>query len=395
MFGPPQVEEWEGNMRSFSGTRNETSNENEQSELSRMLFDFSFPDVMCISEHDRIPSGITIRIEYDTSLKDVHSVLRSIFINGRRTNDPEISHLLTHELWNYYVSLSLPLINKYVVVMTDKLKDIYVSDKREETYEDVKYRINLIMNYIRIVESLNIMTINYYHAHETSSVCPSCGIDVFNVLDPNVDGRLICQCGFVIEDPVMAEDQIEVAEGTIVKPSVDILNAFNKWLNRYLCNSNEKYTEADYLEIFRLFDERCVIENWPSGDDVRSERVQQPELKMLTSLMAKINKSELYKIKNIIRHKYWGWPKPVLSDEQKIQIKRYYIAFQTAYPSFAKRKQKISSEINGYQLLRAVGHTCYLVDFKIPDTAKTISDANEVSEQVCAHIKIPFFKAEI
>lgn len=395
MFGPPKSDEWEGKMTKISQFKNNSSNEEEQSELSRMLFDFSFPETSSIAMHERIPGGISIRIENDTSISDIHQVLRSLFINGRRDSSLDICSKLTEELWGIYYKNSIIIINKYVGVMTDKTKGIFIREEKQETYDEIKYRIELINDYITVVESLDILEINYYYSHEISNVCPICNSDIFSNHETDSDGRLICKCGYVVDDPFIADDQLELSECDIIKATPDILTPFNKWLNRYLGISDGKIKDEAYADIFYEFDKICVKEGWPTGEDVRSGNYEHPDINRLLRLMRDSGNSYLYKNKNIVRHKYWGWTLPILTDEQKSQVRRSYILFQSAYPKYSKRKQKINNEINGYQLLRSAGHMCYISDFKIPNNPSTISYANEVSQQVCDHIKILFFSVGV
>lgn len=392
MFGPPKNYEWEGRMTKLSQFNIESTDENEQSELSRMLFDFKFPDVTSIAIHDKIPGAASVKIDNDADIVYLHQSLRSVFINGRKNLMLDIYNNLTCDLWNNYCKQAVIILNKYVIVMTDKSKGISNFQVKNESYDEIKYRIDLILNYITVVQSLNILDVNYYYSHEVSAICPSCGIDLFTISEPDNSGRIICNCGYVINDPIITEDQLDVSEGAIVKPFTDILKPFTDWLNRYLGISKEKLKEEDFIEIFKLFDQICILEQWPTSEQIKSGQAPQGSLELLLKLMARSGNSSLYKIKNLVRHKYWGWPLPVLTEEQKTQIKRNYILFQTAFPKFSKRKQKINGDCNGYQLLRSVGHICYICDFKIPDNPSSVSFANQKGEEICNHIKIPFFR---
>lgn len=419
MLGPGQFNEWEGNMIMFSNLGTSSRSENVQSELCEQFFDFSRITAKSISAFREVPQEIVISIDNDVPVHEIHSVVRSKAIFDKRREleleqeilkyeniadrtDPQ-SILYTNTLrkreiaieeytkiredfWPEYTIKAIPILNKYVKVMSKEANGILSSGNDKESRGDVEERLKLIYTYIDLVNSLGILGIDTCYLFDTVNLCPGCQNPISD--DSNDSERRVCSCGYVEENIFMSQEQNEISEGGFSKPSNESLVAFMKWLNRDLGISGEVFPEE---EMFVKFDSICSSRGWPTGEMVRSGRVEQPDLERLTTLMSESGYSLHFKIKNIIRHRYWGWVLPVLSEEQLSQMKNDYILTQSQYPKYAMRKQNLNSEIRGYYHYRAVGVERSFSDFKIPMNPKTVRDANEVWENICLATKVGFF----
>lgn len=418
MLGPGQSDEWEVNITMFSKLGTTSRSEDVQSELCEQFFDFSKITVDSIPHFQEVPGllAISISTSNDVALHEIHSAVRSkaIFDKRRevelekemskyeniieRTDPNSIIYTNTikkgekafgeytkiqENFWVEYTKKAIPILNKYVKVMSKGENGIFVSGEEKESVEIVEERLSLIYEYIALVSSFHVLELDTCYLFDAINICPGCQHPIPDEFDDSE--RKVCSCGYVEENMFLTQDQMEMADGNFSKPTNESLASFMKWLNRDLGISGESFPESD---MFSKFDALCISRGWPTGSMVKSGQVEQPDLERLTVLMSECNYSVYFKIKNIIRHKYWGWKLPTLTEEQLSQMKDDYITSQDQYPKFSMRKQNINSEIRGYYHWHAVGVDRSIADFKIPINPKTVRDANEVWQNICNATKI-------
>jgi hypothetical protein len=271
--------------------------------------------------------------------------------------------------WKEYIEKSTVLFDRYLEIKDSK----FDKDKIE--------CLSIIKNYINIVITMNILDINIYYSDESVNECPCCG----NELTISSDEQKCKICGFFNDSTFILDEQQEISESFSPKTDL-VLKPFIEWINRFLGISNESFPEK---RMFEEFDKKCIERGYPTGEQIRSGQYEQPKLKFLLYLMQETKYSAYYKIKNKIRHEYWGWPLPVLSQDQITRMCDDYIKSQLYYPEVANRKQNLNSEIRGYYHVRAVGLEISTADFKFPgSTDDTKIDANIVWEKICKHCDI-------
>jgi len=364
------------------------------------FFDFCDITINSTVEFTECPDLIEIFIREDVSLIDVHNAIRAkIFfdkktevelkkelnyynsigdLNNENKINEKIKELKNDEDWKQYKDITMPILNKYITVMSPEMKGIFVTENIE-TNENIKYRLELINEYLSKVSSLSILKINYCYQYDDIYGCPDC--------NKQLDENSFCvSCGYFTEISYSLNEQNEFQKIFSITNQTETNVPFFKWLDQYLCVSKEDIPD----DMFQKFDEVCINRGWETGEKIR-ESGKSPDLNLLLTIMQLSGYSTYYKHKNIIRHKYWNWPIPILTEEQKSQIKSDYFLSQNEYSNFCERKQNINLEIRGYYHLKAVGYNISISDLKIPSNLDTIKSANRVWENICNKTGIKCF----
>ena len=388
----------------ISNLESSSNDDTSPSQLCQKFFDFTDITSNSQSLFDQCPQQVSVIIKNDVSLVQLHNVVRSkaiFYFNLRAKNQREIKVLIDKigildptsvesqnlikilqakelklskyaDFWPEYSERVRSLLNRYVIIMSNESRGLYSVFGHEESPAIIEERLSLIHQYIEIISEMRIVKVNVTYMYDDAPICPNC--DRHLLMNSELE-KITCPCGFIDEEVFVSLEQTNTYENTFQKPSDKILSSFEVWLSRYLGTSSESFDE---VQMFRKFDIEAMNLGWPTQSQMLSGAKSKINLKKLIVLMKATDYSTYFKIKNIIRHKYTGWELPVLTEEQKSQLRSNYVMVQLAYPEFAKRKQNINSEIMGYFHLTAVGHDCQIEDFKIPSSEKTIEDANEV-----------------
>jgi len=155
------------------------------------FFDFCDITINSTVEFTECPDLIEIFIREDVSLIDVHNAIRAkIFfdkktevelkkelnyynsigdLNNENKINEKIKELKNDEDWKQYKDITMPILNKYITVMSPEMKGIFVTENIE-TNENIKYRLELINEYLSKVSSLSILKINYCYQYDDISV---------------------------------------------------------------------------------------------------------------------------------------------------------------------------------------------------------------------------------
>lgn len=419
MLGPEVLENDDFEPESSKQDSNITVGKN-SIHLFRELFDFTVPDEKSYTEFSEIPRKVEIQfLNNDVNLTRLHLAIRGKIILKKRQlqsiiNDrdeliakrniidpdhyryknigDEIVKLsneiddISRDSWTEYVSEAHDILFRYSEVMSLKSKG-FISFNTDEDGDVVRSRINIINEYLSVIRRLNLLDIIIAYETEDYPTCSGCG----EILDPsNIDseGRQTCICGYYEDNIYMVDQQVETVEGPPSKQNQGLLLPFNAWLEQFLGISKDKY---DPVKMTEDMDRICIQKGWDTSDMIRSGEVPQPNVEKLTTIMKLAGYSSLYKIKNAVRNFYWGWPLPVLSEDQIHQMRDEYIQAQLVYRDYSKKKQNINKEMRGYYHLRAVGYEITIDNFKIPSSEKSILDANEVWSNICDRTGIKKF----
>lgn len=427
------IQEWKGNNRTFSDLGTPISNDGNVSELCANLFDLSEPSINSINTLDMDePGSIYSTYKYDLDLVKIHAAIRLSVISHLRKieklkydmkryemieNDPSIlpidkrtmkmeldemsKKLLLKDklfLWNKYVKSVTPILNRYVVLMSREFKGKLTSGSDVSLDESkIEERLFLIENYLNVIRRLNFIKISITRDDRISKTCPNC-LSFFNY-ENFLDGQLIkCNCGYVSDS---INKKIEYFDTNKNMPDISSTTinttAWREWIDNYLCRRKKSYPKD---ELFMYFDYLCGVNGFPNRYHVLNGLLQQPPAIVIINLLQQtkiklmdetiIDGSDYYCIKNTIRHDYYGWQKPTLTQEQEFEAESLYIKIQSLYPLYKTRKTNIHCEILGFYILHTIGINVIKEDFKIASSIDTIEYSNTILEKIFNDLGIPF-----
>lgn len=420
-------QEWQGNNRTLSDLGTTVSNDGDVSELCRSLFDFTEPTYYSSNLLDvKDPGQIHAKYRLDLDLRKIHLAIRAKIIYNLQKfishqNDLKILNELinnksippidisfaygktvkiNNELsqidkrcyWKEYCKRAIPILNKYVILMSKEFKgqlssgcDISIDESK------INERISLIESYLNVVKSLKLIKITIIRDKRNGILCPGCSR---SLVDDDISSDICkynCQCGYV-EDSINHISEYNDSNKIVPNITSTTINipAWREWIDCWLCRSSKTYPQEEF---FKNFDYLCNINGFPHRYYVINGIIPQPSLQIIISMLQSTdNGSDYYNLKNTIRHDYYNWPKPTMTQEQEIEAERLYIGIQTLYPKYKKRKTNINIEILGYVILRIVGLNVKFEDFKIPASEDTISYSNEMFQFIFPELNIDFEK---
>ncbi len=352
---------------------------------------FDFSDLKVDTSLNSIDS-ISITITSILNLTEIHDLVReqlSFELTKVKFLEEEISSIsssnlqkskmqeLTNEMnsykpnenWNKYKETALPILEKYIPLMPAEVRGI-ISDK-VFSYEEEELRLDLILQYINLVDSvLNISIYRNFTNNKTS--CYICNQKKCNCLeDSDYDSD-----EFVEEQDEDEENEDTKQTNTNPKPQIE-------WMYYFLGEIDSKDINKD---LFDRMDEECVRLNFPISKKVKKTKEYNTE--RLIKLM-KLTGVKNTKLRNLIGHKYWGWDLPVLTEENKEKFKRDCTLSRSIYPEVSNRVQNINLELTGYYLFGNQGFTFPDYLYKFTTNRKIINDANKVWRKTCD--KLPGF----
>lgn len=404
MFNSVLSDEWRLNHRTFSDLGTNPTSENEPSDLCRYYFDFTQPTNSSETYLKEEPEELRLTYLTDLDLVSIHRIIREKIIMILRrllSNDERLkiinslinsntippievkflnkeiadiqeykSRFLCRNLWESYKLSVVPILNKYVLYISNEYKGQSIAGNSISIDEfKIQEKIKCIDNYISNVNKLNILKIKAVRNFISKAVCPSCFIEMSFDNSSEEIGRYSCNCGFT-EDTV--KHISEYSDNTKNIQRVNTLNTNNKtiqlWKDRWFCRSGENYPKD---EMFKKFDEFCIKNNLPNRFTIKGTNYQ-PNMQTIIFLLQNNDYSQYYILKNQIRHDYYGWNPPQITEVQDSLISQLYIDFQNMYQSTKERKTSINIEILGCVLLILAGVHVDVNDFKIPANQDTI-----------------------
>lgn len=395
---------------------------NGQTQKCKSFFNFLSPRSDLPTKYDNCPDLLYICIGNDVDLPKIHSTIKSkmIFLLIERdelmsegiklteylNKDLDIESIETikdrlHEIdseienidsivnkWSDYETKTVPILNRYVEIMSDEISGNETEESKNESSDIIEERLNIIMDYIRIIKEMDLINVNITYKYDEMNTCPSCGTNI-SELELDSDRKYICSCGY-LEDNITQSNsnQQDTIKLTVQKTRPDILDAMETWLNRFLGTSDDTFKEN---EMFGRFDNICREKGWPTGEEVRNGNDEDCDLERLLNIMLLSKYSKFYKIRNIIRHKYWGWPLPVITEAQRSRFLLKIVESQISYPKHALRKHNINQDIRGWYHLKDAG--CHFPKswFKMTKTHSTLEEADMVYEKVCKDCSMTFY----
>lgn len=404
MFNSVLSDEWRWNQRTFSDLGTNPISENEPSDLCKYYFDFTQPTSSSEIYLKEEPEELRLTYLTDLDLISIHRIvkekiimiLKKLISNEERLKLIEASiksnsippievkilnkeiieiqeykiKYLGRNLWELYKFTVVPILNKYVMYISNEYKGQSIAGNSISIDENkLQEKLQCIDNYIASVNKLNILKLKAVRNFISKPTCPSCFNEMSSDVSNEEIGRYSCNCGFV-EDTV--KHISEYSDGTKNIQRTNTVNANNKiiqlWKDRWFCRSGESYPKD---EMFKKFDSFCSKNNLPNRFKIAGTNYQ-PSMQTIIFLLQNNDYSQYYVLKNQIRHDYYGWNPPQITEVQDSLISQLYIDFQNMYQSTKERKTSINIEILGCVLLILVGVNIDVNDFKIPANQDTI-----------------------
>lgn len=422
------IQNWKGNNKAFSDLTTKTKSDNEPSELCSNFFDFSEPVYIQSELIDIVdPGHLYSQYKSDLDLTKIHNSIRNsvlFFLKNMAnynndlirynsiSNNPRISLVEKKNLykkiqqnyndfennnkllmWRDYCRQVIPLLNRYVLLISNEYKGDFISSEVSFSNEiKINERLQIIDLYLNVIRDTRIIKISLIRDTRIIKTCPSCFKEINNQL---YDDRGLCNCGFISTSVNKVTELFDCGK-IIPQINSTTINvpAWREWMDNYLCRNTKTYPKN---ELFSHFDYLCLVNRYPDRLSVINGIMMQPELNIIISLLQKtktenINGSDYYCMKNIIRHEYYNWPKPIVPEEKELEAETLYINIQTLYPKYKSRKTNINIEILGLYILHTIGIRVFKEDFKIPISSDTIEYSNNTLMQIFGELTIPFVK---
>lgn len=423
MFNSVVGSEWSWNQRSYSDLGTTRDNGNKDFHICETYFDFIKPTITSECFFTVEPETIRLNYSTDLNLVQIHKVIREKFIFILKNLDGIPAELLTLrrklenpktppidikvidkkriELdsyrvtntgipnWEEYKRLVIPILNEYTPLMSNEYKG-YSSSGCSTIIDESKLerRIALIERYIGVINSLNIVKIIAHKELCLNMICPGCGREINSDSVNDESGRIQCRCGFN-QDTI--KHVSEYSDGSKVIPQINSteinIKDFILFIDRYLCRSGEDYPQAD---MWMKFDQLCLKLSIPLRHNVLNRVIPQPPMKSTIDLLQNSGYSQYYCNKWQIRHDYYGWEIPTMTEMQEANAKKLYVDFQLKYMNIKQRKTNLNKDVLGYVILYVVGVNVNPADFKIPASTESISYAHKMIIEILVDLGIPF-----
>ena len=371
-------------------------------------FDFGFPSLETYIPTFKNPLIIECTYETDLNLVTIHQIIKDrIFSLMRSVNECEteiilLSNKITsgfitpidvkfysvkigelssqrelilkENYWDRYCRGAIPILNKYVELMSNEYKGQIKPGCNVPLDESkILERLEYIKKYINYIKSLRIIDAKILKTEKIKNICPGCQKELYSDSTSDYDGSYKCRCGFS-ENNINHSTEYNDVNKLVpqITGNSKHIKTFTEWLDRFLCRSGDEYPQDEMFSKFDLF---CTQNNFPNRFNVLNGYIPQPDSSVIICLLQNNGYSKYYSIKNSIRKDYYGWEIPEINSTQENRSLELYLSIQEKYPQFKdkERKTNINLEIIGYTILKMVGVNLMSSDFKIPINSDTLA----------------------
>jgi hypothetical protein len=380
--------------------------ESSVSDLCKLYFDFTDPTINTPLQLEIDPGEINVHYDDDLDLRSIHGIIKEKIVRiliklsicdqeiynfnlkiqsnrhapiDKRDMEIQSKELILFKtkyigvnLWEMYKTVALPILTKYTPLMSKEFMGNH-NGGNQKTMDDstIDDRLKYIKQYIDGVNKLGFLKIRSYRVIYSVPTCPSCMATLREDMGSEVNGSSICRCGFSESTVKHLSEYVDTTKSASANLATDInVKQIKQWLDRYLCRFTHEY---DKISIFEKFDSHCVRCNLPNRFDVIRCNVSQPSMSVIITLLQLTRNTDLYVNKHQIRHDYYNYPKPILTDIQEATIIKLFVDFQNKYNEIKERKTSVHIEILACVFLVMVGININSTDFKIPISVETIS----------------------
>ncbi len=196
-------------------------------------------------------------------------------------------------------------------------------------------------------------------------ICPHC--NTFNLLLANNSNSKDDTPQLTVKDDTLDNFECAIKKycGLQERPKAEIIDK----LDRYFA-STSKPTRA-----------------WARGKPLnRYGKVDDTSCKMVIEALSAIKETSYYEDVNLIGHLLWGWKLADLrdvKDKMMMHFRKTQKAFNLMHPSHRGRTSALGTQFRLFMHLLAVGHVCRFEDFKIPESAVSLSTHRCLWKRMC------------
>lgn len=408
----PETKWWDTRIQ--LNTETISSLNNPVLDLYKSYFDFTDPTCNTPLQLDYDPGEINVYYDNDLDLKNVHNILKEKIVRilirlkncdqeifnfnlkiqsnnhapiDKRDMEFQLKELnsfkikyYNNNIWEIYKNNVSNILMEYIPLMSKEFIGTQNNyNQNSNTDIDIKKRQDLIKQYLNEINKLGILKIKYYQIVNSIPTCPSCMAYLKEDVISDTNGSFICNCGFSESTVKHLSEYIDSTNFVSSSLTIDnYIKQIKQWIDNYLCRSLCDYNK---IKIFEKFDSLCFKNNLPNRIDVIKCLIPQPYMRVIITLLQLTENTHLYINKHQIRHDYYNYPKPNITDVQEAAIIKLYIDFQNKYNEIKERKTSVHIEILGCVFLIMVGIDINPSDFKIPISIDTISYShNSITE---------------
>lgn len=418
MFSSVADTEW-WHTRTHSNLGTTESSENSVSDLCKSYFDFTEPTHTTPLQLDCDPGELNVHYDNDLDLRSIHGIVREKIVRillKLSTCDQEIYNFNVEiqsnrhapidkrdmeiqskdlilfkvkytgrNLWEMYKTNILPILIKYTPLMSKEFLGNQ-NGGNQITMDDssIQDRQKYIRQYLDEINKLGILKIRFYQIVHSIPTCPSCMKPVKDDNLTDFSGSSTCFCGFSESTVKHLSEYVDTTKAAGSNLATDInVKQIKQWLDKYLCRFTLEY---DKNELFKKFDSECLRCSLPNRFDVIRGLINQPSMSVIITLIQLSKNTELYVNKHQLRHDYYNYPKPILTDVQEATIIKLFVDFQNKYNEIKERKTSVHIEILACVFLVMVGININSTDFKIPISIETISYSHNAVNDVLTEL---------
>lgn len=281
-----------------------------------------------------------------------------------------------------------------------KVKTIIFDIEYEKSYSEIsdndRYRIRLIESFLDIASEyihIDVIRLN----EQPADICSGCGTSLSKVA-VNDEGTLRCpniDCQTehnVIILSKLAKDGSRI--NTNNANTDESIDNFLRAFVRYQGLQPDIPDESLYCEL----DEYFAQIDRPLGEEIRKlplnsrGRRGDTNHKMLWNALSEIGRAGYYEDANLIGHIYWGWTLPNVMQYKERIISHYRATQEVFFQIPLEERDRSSSLGTQFRLmkhLQAIGHECYIDEFKIADNPDSLRTHNRLWRMMCEGVKDP------
>lgn len=238
------------------------------------------------------------------------------------------------------------------------------------------YRTVLIERFLSVVR--DYIPVNVIYEPVKQTLC-GCGTKLEDAL--NVDGVVVCPTCSVVRARIGRKKSAtaNATEETTPRRRQDSeeRDNFIKALHRYQGMQRDRLP----VDLVSRLDAFFSANNYPTSKEVRDGHADSTLLSkdVMYKALASVG-CPMYEHINLICHKVWGWPLPVLHDIYDTVL-QHFDAMQ--HVAVSQNIPTINTQYRLFKHLEMAGYKCHAQDFRIPKTREIIQADEDRWRALC------------
>jgi DNA-directed RNA polymerase subunit M/transcription elongation factor TFIIS len=318
--------------------------------------------------------------KYQTELKETKSItpLKIKTLNKKLSElQNSIKEIKEQTQLTKYIEESFPYLEAYGAVGGCNSVVSFgkpVQDKNEDEGQ-VQLRIAIIRKYLSIAGKY--IRVDVVQELPLNIFCPGCKENL-KELAADENGVLKCKCGY--EKMTITRSYTSSEYTPSSKNSYNDRDNFIKALIRYEGRELDKLPE----DLYQKLDAYFVSSGMPSGEEVRSGKVDFAYTKdMMYKAMESIRRP-IYEHANLVMSKYWGYKLPDITHLYDTIILHYDITQKVFQEELNEDgNSSLNTQFRLFKHLQMVNHPCSWSDFRIPKTRSIVEKDETLWKSMC------------